>query len=112
MSERGDSSCFGEANLRGGRRVSAHPVDEQLVEAVGKLVGVTARLEPCVGPVRRGEREQGGRRIVEVGAQLAEIPALPEEGANPLLVAPPLAEDLVAALALEVAPLLDEHGRD
>src|SRR5439155_2213890 len=37
---------------------------------------------------------------------------LAEERPDPLLVAAALAEDLVAALAFEVAPLLDEDGGD
>ena len=38
--------------------------------------------------------------------------ALAEERAEPLLVAAALGDELLAALALEVAPLAHEHGRD
>ena len=50
--------------------------------------------------------------VVEVGAELAELAPLAEELADPLLVAPPLGDELLAPRALEVAPLLDEHGGD
>ena len=82
------------------------------VETVRELVRVATRLEPRVGPVRRREREQRGGRVVEIGAQLAALPALAEERPDPLLVASPLAEDLVPALADEVAPLAHEDRRD
>ena len=52
------------------------------------------------------------RRVVEIGAQLAELAALAEERPEALLVAPPLGEDLLAPLALEVAPLAREDRRD
>ena len=93
-------------------RVTSHPVDEQPVETVGELVGVGPGTEPGVGPVRRRERKERGRRVVEVGAELAELAPLTEEGAEPLLVAAPLGDDLLAPFALEVAPFADEDGRD
>ena len=68
--------------------------------------------QPGVGPVRRREREQRSRRVVEVRAQLAELAALAEERAEPLLVAAPLGDELLAPLALEIAPLAHEDGRD
>ena len=71
-----------------------------------------ARSQPGVGPVRRRQREQRRGRVVEVGAQLAELAALAEERAEPLLVAAALGDELLAPLALEVAPLAHEDGRD
>ena len=68
--------------------------------------------EPRVRPVDGREREQRGGRVVEVGAQLAELAALAEERAEPLLVAAPLGDELLPPLALEVAPLAHEHRRD
>src|SRR5919197_6243743 len=100
------------ATASAGRRVAADPVQENLVEAVRELLGVASRLEPRVGPVRRREREQRGGRVVEVAAQLAELAALAEERAHPLLVPPPLAQDLLAPRPFEVAPLLHEDRRD
>src|SRR3954463_1968423 len=90
-----------------GCRVAAHAVQQQLVEPVCKFVGFSPRPQPRVGPVRRGEREQGRGRIVQVATQLAELPALPKERANPLLVAAALLENLFPPLAVEVAPLLN-----
>src|SRR5207253_1796735 len=57
-------------------------------------------------------REQRRGGVVEIGPQLAELAPLSEESAEPLLVAPALAHDLLAALALEIAPLADEDRRD
>src|SRR6266540_3939442 len=94
------------------RRVPLHAFKEEGVEAVGEVVGVAAWLEPGVGPVRRGEHEQCRGRVVEVAAQLAELPPFAEEGSDALLVAAALAEDLLAPVALQVAPLLHEDGRD
>ena len=51
-------------------------------------------------------------RDVEVGAQLAALDALAEEIAHPLLVASALGDELLAALALEIAPFAHEDGRD
>ena len=68
--------------------------------------------EPGVGPVHGREREQRGGAVVEVGAELAALAALAEERAEALLVAAALGDEGVAALALEVAPLADEDGRD
>src|SRR5918992_2130057 len=92
----------------GRRRVAADAVDEQPPEAVGELVRVAAGSEPGVRPVQRREGQERGRRVVEVGAELAQLASLAEEPAPALLVAAPLGEDLVAALALEVAPLAHE----
>ena len=83
-----------------------------MVEAVGELVRVGAGVKPRVGPVRGREREQRRRRVVEVGAELAELASLAEESPEPLFVAAALGHDLVVPLALEVAPLADEDGRD
>src|SRR5919108_783652 len=96
----------------GGRRVPAESVEQEREEAVGEPVGVGARVQPRVGPVRRREKEERGGGFVEVGSQLAELAALTEKLADALLVAAPLGDDLVAPLALEVLPLLHEHGRD
>ena len=60
----------------------------------------------------RREREQRRGRVVEVGAQVAALASLAEERAEPLLVAAALGDELRAALALEVAPLAHEDGRD
>src|SRR5207253_8402475 len=68
--------------------------------------------QPRVRPVRGREREERRGAVVQVGTQPAEPAALAEERAEALLVAAALAHDLVAALALEVAPLADENGRD
>ena len=76
------------------------------------VVRVAARLKPGVGPVRGREEDERGHAHVEVGAQLALLDALAEERADALLVAAALGEELLAALAFEVAPLADEHGRD
>jgi hypothetical protein len=91
-------------------RVPAHAVDEQREETVGELVGVAAGLQPGVRPVRRREEEQCRRRVVEIGAEVAEVAPLAQELADPLFVASPLGDELLAPGALEVAPLLDEYG--
>ena len=93
-------------------RVPADPVDEDRQEAIGQVIRVAPGLEPGVRPVRRGEKEQRRRTGIEVGAKIARLDALAEERAPALLVTPPLGDDLVAVLALEVAPLAREHGRD
>src|SRR3954467_7327408 len=89
-------------------RVSAHAVDQQRVEAIGQLVGVASGPKPGVRPVGSREREQRCGGVVEIGAELAELAPFAEERTDPVLVAPALADDLVASLALEVAPLADE----
>src|SRR5262245_4592923 len=76
------------------RRIAAHPVEQQLEEAVGKLVGVTPRPEPRVRPVRGREEEERRGSDVEVRAQLALLDPLAEERADPFLVASSLAEEL------------------
>src|SRR5262245_10350022 len=94
------------------RRVAPDAVEEDRVEAIREGVSVGARREPRVGPVGRREHEQRGRLVVEIAAELPELAALAEEGAETLLVAAPLGEELGRAVALEVAPLADEDGRD
>ncbi len=81
-------------------------------EAICEVVRVAPGLEPGVRPVRRREQEQRRRAGVEVGAQTARLDTLAEERAPALLVPAPLGDDLVAVLALEVAPLAREDGRD
>ena len=71
-----------------------------------------ARPQPGVRPVRGRECEQRRRCVVEIRAQLPELASLTEERAEPLLVAPAFREELLAPLALEVAPLADEDRRD
>src|SRR3954447_15374195 len=89
------------------RRVAAHAVDEERVEAVGELDRVASRAQPRIRPVGGREEQQRGARVVQVRAQLAELSALAKQRTHALLVAPALADDLVAALALEIAPLAD-----
>ena len=62
-------------------------------------------MEPGVRPVRGGEREQRRRRVVQVGAELAELAPLAEEVADPLLVPAPRRDELLAPVALYVFPL-------
>ena len=88
------------------------PSSELGGEAVGELVRVRAGAEPCVGPVGGREREESGGAVVEVGAQLADLSAFPEERTDPLLVPPALGDELLAPLALEVAPFPDEDRGD
>src|SRR5215208_7138780 len=94
-----------------GRGVAAYAVEQQAVETVGELVGIALRRQPRIGPVQGREDEQRGRRVVEVGSELAELSPLAEEGAEALLVAAALRHDLVATLAVEVPPLADEDRR-
>src|SRR5207248_42243 len=54
-------------------RVSAYPVHEQAVEAVGELVRVRPGAQPRVRPVRGRERKERRGRVVEVGAELTEL---------------------------------------
>src|SRR5215216_2469744 len=77
-----------------GRGVAAYAVDQQAVETVGELVGVALRRQPRIGPVQGREDEQRGRRVVEVGSELAELSSLAEERAEPLVVAAALRHDL------------------
>ena len=93
-------------------RVAAEPVEQDVAEAIRERVGVALGRQPGLGPVRRREREKRRRGVVEVGAELSELAALAEESPESLLVAPPLAEDLLAPFALEVAPLTREDRRD
>ena len=59
------------------------------------------------------ERKRSAAHVlVEVGAQLALLAALAEERADALLVAAALGDELLAALVVEVPPLLHEDGRD
>src|SRR5207302_5827267 len=71
-----------------------------------------AGAQPGVGPVRRRQREQRGRCVVEIRPQVAELAALAEERAESLLVTATLRDELLAPLAVEVAPLSHEDGRD
>src|SRR5438034_10565487 len=87
-------------------------IDEEGVEAVGELVRRTPRLQPRVRPVHGRKGQEGGGRLVQIGPELSEVAALAEEGAEALLVAPALADDLLAPVALEVAPLAHEDRRD
>src|SRR3712207_92679 len=73
------------------RRVAAHAVEQHGEEAVGEVVGVATRLQPRVRPVRGRERKERRGRLVEIGAQRAEVAALAEERAYALLVTPALA---------------------
>src|SRR3954469_5845580 len=94
------------------RRVTAHAVQQRFVEPVGKRVRVGLRRDPRVRPVRRRERQQRRGAVVEVGAELAELTPVAKERAEPFLVAAALGEKLLAALALEVAPLANEDRCD
>src|SRR5215217_5416513 len=76
-----------------GRGVAAYAVEQQAVETVGELVGVALRRQPRIGPVQGREDEQRGRRVVEVGSELAELSPLAEERAEPLVVAAALRQD-------------------
>ena len=87
-------------------------VEQRRVEPVGELVGARAGAEPGVGPVGCREEEQRRRCDVEVGAELALLEARAEELADALLVAAPLGQEAVAAVALEVPPFAHEDGRD
>ena len=93
------------------RRVAADAVDEDRGEGVGERVGVAAggraRCRPSSRPRGRAARRRPRRGLC--AARRAR--ALPEEYPQPLLVATPLADDLLAPLALEVPPLADEYGR-
>src|ERR671935_3298273 len=93
-------------------RVPPHAVEQEREETVRERVRIGVRLEPGIGPVRRREREQGRRRVVEIRPEPAELPPLTEERAEPLLVAPTFREELVAPFTLEVAPLPDKDRRD
>src|SRR5262249_50901363 len=73
-------------NAASRRRVPADAVDQQLEKPVGQLVGVATRPQPRIGPVRGREYEQGGRRLVEVGAKLAEVASFAKVAADPLFV--------------------------
>src|SRR5579872_2912003 len=93
------------------RGVAAHAVEQQRGEAVGELVRLRAGADPGGRPVRGGEHEERGRAVVEVGAELAVLAALAEEGPDPLLIAAALGDERIPPLALEVAPLAHEDGR-
>src|SRR5919197_4280460 len=94
--------------LSAGRRVAAHPVDQDSVEAVGERIRIGPRLQPRIGPVGRRQEEESSRVLVEVGTKFALLATLAEELSDALLVAPSLGDDLLAAPAFEVLPLLDE----
>src|SRR5215211_64290 len=94
------------------RRVAAHAVEEEREEAVGERVGICVGRQPRVRPVRRRQHEQGRRAVVQIRAESAGVPALAEQPAYPLFVAAALRQELERALALEVAPLAGEYGRD
>ena len=65
----------GPAQASGGRRVAAHPVDQQAVEGVGESVRVRARPQPREGPVRgREEEEPPGSRRGRSAARPARAP--------------------------------------
>ena len=98
--------------LRSRSCVAAHAVEQEGVEAVGKLIGIRPRPKPGVGPVRRRQGEQRRGRVVEIRPQPAELAPFAEERAEAVLVAPALGEELVAPFALEVAPLANEDRRD
>src|SRR5438093_7840453 len=118
----GSASAFGAVSLKrfaarwryGLRRsrIAAHPVDEQREEAVGELVRVPAGLEPRVCPVRGREQDEGGDVLVQVGTELRQLPPLAEQLSDPFLVTAALGDELLAPVALEVAPLLNEDGGD
>src|SRR5213083_1310061 len=97
---------------QGSARVAAHPVEEDGCEAVGELVCAGIPPQPCVGPVHRGERNERGGAVVEVGAQLATLAAFAKERAEALFIAAALGDEEVTALAFEIPPFADEDGRD
>jgi hypothetical protein len=82
------------------------------VEAVGELVRRATRPEPGIGPVCSGKEQEGRGVLVQVGSELPELAPLAEESPDPLLVPAPLGDELLAARAFEIAPLLDEDGGD
>src|SRR5262245_11246480 len=94
------------------RRVAAHTVEQHREEPVCELVGVGAGSQPRVGPVRGGEPQQRRRRIVEIGAELAELPPLAKDRLEAFFVTAALRNERLTSLPLEVAPLADEHGCD
>src|SRR4029077_4841660 len=104
---RGETRC-----LRSGSRVAAHTVEQEGVEAVGKLIGIGLRAQPRVGPVRRRQGEQGGGGVVEVRPQAAERAPFAEPRAEAVLVPTALGEELLAPFALEVTPFTNEYRRD
>ena len=71
-----------------------------------RKLALTAKVQDEVG------HAQLIYRVVEIRAQLADLPALAEERADPLFVPPPLGDELLAPLALEVPPLPDEDRGD
>src|SRR5207248_462668 len=79
--------------------VAAHAVDQQGEEAVGERIRVAARLQPGIGPVGRGQEEQGSRGHVQVRPQLRELDSFLEQAADPLLVAPAGGDELLPPLA-------------
>ncbi len=95
-----------------GRGVAANALDKDREETVGERVGVGVIREPRVRPVRRRESEQDGCVVVEVGPERPHLAALAEEGAETLLVPPAVGEEPFRPVALEVAPLADEHRGD
>src|SRR5438876_5694305 len=94
------------------RDIAAHPVEQEVVEAVGQLIGIALGPQPGVRPVRGGERKQRRGAIVEIRTQRTELAAFAKECAEALLVAPAFREELLAALPLEIAPFADEDRRD
>ena len=68
LSERSERAQGGGSRGNHGfpRGIAAHPVHEQGQEPVGEGVGVAARLEPGVGPVRSRQEEESGGRLVEI----------------------------------------------
>src|SRR5205823_2441660 len=97
---------------RSATRVAAHAVEQKRGETVGERVGVGVRAQPGIGPVRRREREQRGRSVIEIGAQLTELASLPKQRAEALFVPAALGDELLAVLAFEIAPLPHEHRGD
>src|SRR5439155_2991358 len=58
------------------------------------------------------EQNECGDVLVQVRAELRQLPPLAEQLSDPLLVTAALGDELLAPVALEVAPLLNEDGGD
>src|SRR5262245_1867135 len=106
-----EATSAGESCLRR-CGVATHAVEQHREEPVGKRIRIGVGTQPCVRPIRGGEGKQRRRRIVEVRAELAELPPLPKDRLKAFFVAAALGDERLTPLPLEVAPLADEHRRD
>jgi len=102
------------ANIGSSTTLQARPSSAAWLRIMALVYDPFVWLGEMAGMRRRRNTLVGGAygRVIEIGAELAELASLAEERAEAVLVPPPLGDELVAPFPFEIAPLADEDRRD